>query len=62
VLLVRIVYSVLCSEMSLISETGIRYMYTYTFFLRMTDTMTYQNIDLSFRDTLYTKVFGGGVT
>jgi hypothetical protein len=29
-------------------------MYIYTFLLRMTDTMTSQNIDLSSRDTLYT--------
>jgi hypothetical protein len=28
-------------------------MYIYTFLLRMTDTMTSQNIDLSSRDTLY---------
>jgi hypothetical protein len=31
---------------------GIGYMYIYTFFLRVTDTMTSQNIDLSSWDIL----------
>jgi hypothetical protein len=33
---------------------GIGHMYIYTFWLRMADTMTSQNIDLSCWDTLYT--------
>jgi hypothetical protein len=32
---------------------GIGHMYMYTFLLRMTDTMTSQNTDLSYWDILY---------
>jgi hypothetical protein len=32
---------------------GIGHMYIYSFVLRMTDTVAYQNIDLSFWDILY---------
>jgi hypothetical protein len=35
-------------------------MYTYTFLLRMTDTMTSQNIDLSSWDILYMRRYGDG--
>jgi hypothetical protein len=34
-------------------------MYIYTSLLRMTDTMTYQNIDLSSCDTLYSEHYEG---
>jgi hypothetical protein len=47
-------YSVQYSEIALSWKPfGIGYMYIYTFFLRMTDAMTSQNIDLSSWDTLY---------
>jgi hypothetical protein len=35
---------------------GIGHMYIYTFLFRMADTMTSQNIDLSFWDTPYTVI------
>jgi hypothetical protein len=35
---------------------GIGHMYVYTFLFRMTDTMTYQNNDLSSCDTLYINI------
>jgi hypothetical protein len=48
-------YSVLYSEIALSRKPfGIGHTYIYTFLLRMTDTMTSQNTDLSFWDTLYT--------
>jgi hypothetical protein len=51
-LLVCTVFSVLYSEIALSRKPfGIGYMYIYTFVLRMTDTMTSQNIDLSSWDT-----------
>jgi hypothetical protein len=54
VLLVCTVYSVLYSEIALSRKPfRIGHMYIYTFFLRMTDTMTSQNIDLSSWDTVY---------
>jgi hypothetical protein len=54
VLLVCTVYSGLYSEIAVSRKPfGIGHMYTYTFMLRMTDTMTSQNIDLSSWDTLY---------
>jgi hypothetical protein len=41
-------YSVLYGEVALYQKPfGIGYMYIYTFLLRMTDTVTSQNIDLS---------------
>jgi hypothetical protein len=36
---------------------GIGHMYIYTFFLRITDTVTSQNIDLFSWDTPYVRVF-----
>jgi hypothetical protein len=36
---------------------GIGHMHIYTFLLRMTDTMTSQNIDLSSWDTLYNSIY-----
>jgi hypothetical protein len=54
VLLVCTVYSVLYSEIALSRKPfGIGHVYIYTFLLRMTYTMTSQNIDLSSWDTLY---------
>jgi hypothetical protein len=54
VLLVCTVYSELYSEIALSRKPfGIGHMYIYTFLLRMTDTMTSQNIDLSSWDILY---------
>jgi hypothetical protein len=54
VLLVCTVYSVLCSEIALSRKPfGIGHMHIYTFLLRMTDTVTSQNIDFSSWDTLY---------
>jgi hypothetical protein len=53
-LLVCTVYSVLHSETAVSRKPlGIGHMYIYTFLLRMTDTVTFQNIDLSSRDILY---------
>jgi hypothetical protein len=53
-LLVCTVYSVLYSEIALSRKPfGIGHMYIYSFLLRMTDTMTSQNIGLSSWDTLY---------
>jgi hypothetical protein len=47
-LLVCTVYSVLYSEIALSRKPfGIAHMYIHTFLLRMTDTVTSQNIDLS---------------
>jgi hypothetical protein len=47
-------YSVLYSEMALSRKPfGIGHMYIYNFLLRMTDTVTSQNTDLSSWDTLY---------
>jgi hypothetical protein len=47
-------YSVLYSEISLSQKPfGIGHIYIYTFLLRMADTMTSQNIDLSSWDILY---------
>jgi hypothetical protein len=55
VLLVCTVYSVFYSEIALFRKPfGIGHMYIYTFLLRMTDTMTSQNTDISSWDTLYT--------
>jgi hypothetical protein len=49
-------YSVQYSEIALSrKQFGIGHMYIYTFLLRMTDTMTSQNIDLSSWDTVYNK-------
>jgi hypothetical protein len=46
--------TVLCSEVALFRKPfGIGHMYIYNFLLRMADTMTFQNINLSFGDTLY---------
>jgi hypothetical protein len=54
VLLVCTVYSGLYSEIALSRKPfGIGYIYIYNFLLRMTDTMTSQNIDLSSSDMLY---------
>jgi hypothetical protein len=55
VLLVCAVYStVLYSEIALSRKPfGIGHMYIYTLLLRMTDTVTSQNIDRSSWDTLY---------
>jgi hypothetical protein len=55
VLLVCTVYSVLYSEIALSrKQFGIGHMHIYTFFLlRMTDTMTSLNTDLSSWDMLY---------
>jgi hypothetical protein len=54
VLLVCTMHSVLNSEIALSRKPfGIGHMYIYTFLLRMTDTVTSQNIDLSSWDTLY---------
>jgi hypothetical protein len=48
VLLVCTVYSVLYSEIALSRKPfGIGHMHIYTFLLRMTDTMTSRNIDLT---------------
>jgi hypothetical protein len=45
------------SEIALFRKPfGIGYKYIYTFLLRITDTMTSQNIDLSSWDTLYNTV------
>jgi hypothetical protein len=58
VLLVCTVHSVVCSEIALSRKPfGVGHMYIYTFLLRMTDTVTSQNIDLSSWDTLYTTLF-----
>jgi hypothetical protein len=47
-------YSVQYSEIALSrKQFGIGHMYIYNFLLRMTDTMTSQNIDLFSSDTLY---------
>jgi hypothetical protein len=52
VLLVWTLYSVLYSEIAVSRKPfGIGHMYIYTFLLRMPDTMTSQNIDLSSWDT-----------
>jgi hypothetical protein len=54
VLLVCTGYSVLYSEIALSRKTfGIGHMYTHISVLRMTDTMTSQNTDLSSWDILY---------
>jgi hypothetical protein len=54
VFLVCTVYCVLHSEIALSRKPfGIGHMYIYTLLLRMTDTMTSQNTDLSSWDTLY---------
>jgi hypothetical protein len=54
-MLVCTVYSVLYSGIALSRKPfGIGHMYIYTFWLRMTDTMTSQNIHLSSSNTLYT--------
>jgi hypothetical protein len=54
VLLICTVYGALYSEIALSRKLfGIGHMYMYTFLLRMTDTMTSQNIDLSLWDILY---------
>jgi hypothetical protein len=54
VLLVCTVYDVLYSEIALSRKPfGIGHMYIYIILLRMTDTMTSQNIDLSSSDSLY---------
>jgi hypothetical protein len=54
VLLVCTVYSVLYSEIALSRKPlGIGHVYIYTFLLRMTDTMTSQNVDFTSWDTLY---------
>jgi hypothetical protein len=53
VLLVCTVYSVLYSEIALSRKPfGIGHMYIYTLLLKMTDTVTSQNIDLSSWDTV----------
>jgi hypothetical protein len=58
VLLVCIVYSVLYSEIALSRKPfRIGHVCIYTFLLRMTDIMTFQNIDLSSWDILYEKNF-----
>jgi hypothetical protein len=57
VLLVYTVYSVLYSEMALSRKPfEIGRMYIYNFFLRMTDAVAFQNIDLSSWDILYTEI------
>jgi hypothetical protein len=56
VLLVCTVYSVLYSEIALSRKPfgiGHTYIYMVIFLIRMTDTMTFQNIYLSSWDTLY---------
>jgi hypothetical protein len=59
VLLVCTVYSGLYSEIALSrKQFGIGHMYIYTFLLRMADTMTSQNIDLSFWDTCIASNYG----
>jgi hypothetical protein len=58
VLLVCTVCSVLYSEIALSRKPfGIGHMYIYTFLLRMTDTVTSQNVDISSWDILYIRVF-----
>jgi hypothetical protein len=57
VLLVCTVYSVLYSEIALSrKQFEIGHMYIYTFLLRMTDTVTSQNIALSSWDILYISI------
>jgi hypothetical protein len=57
VLLVCTVYSVLHSEIALSRKSfGIAHMYIYTFLLRMTDTMTFRNIDFSSWDSRHNHV------
>jgi hypothetical protein len=47
-------YSVQYSEVALSQKQfRIEHMYIYTFLLKMTDTVTSQNIDLSSQDNLY---------
>jgi hypothetical protein len=54
-LLVCTVYSVLYSEIALFRKPfGIGHMYIYIFLLRMTDTVTSHNIDVSSLGILYT--------
>jgi alpha-mannosidase len=51
-------YSVLYGEIALSRKPfGIEHMYIHNFFLRITDTVTSQNIDLSSWDILYNKEF-----
>jgi hypothetical protein len=48
------VYNVLYSEIAVSRKPfGIGHRYMHTFFIRMTDTMTSQNIDLPSWDALY---------
>jgi hypothetical protein len=48
--------ALLYSEIALSRKPfGVGHMYIYIFLLRMTDTITSENIDLSFWDTLYTR-------
>jgi hypothetical protein len=55
VLFVCTVYSVLYSEIALSRKPfGIKHMHIYPFLLRVIDTMTSQNIDLSSWDPLHT--------
>jgi hypothetical protein len=60
-LLLSIVCSELYNEIALSWKPfGIEHIYIYTFLLRMTDTMTSQNIGLSPFDTLYMRLGGPG--
>jgi hypothetical protein len=55
VLLVYTVYSVLYSEITVSRKPfGIGHMYIYNLLLKMSDTLTSQNINISSWDTLYT--------
>jgi hypothetical protein len=57
-LLVCTVYSIQYSEIAPSRKPfGIGHMYIYIFFLRMTDTVTSQNIDLSSGDILYSSFY-----
>jgi hypothetical protein len=63
VLLVCTVYSALYGEIALSrKQCGIGHMYIYIFLLRMADTMTSQNIDLSPWDTPCVYIGGQGFT
>jgi hypothetical protein len=58
VLLVCTEHSELYSEIALSrKQFGIGHMYKFTFLLRITDTMTSPNIDISSWDTLYIRVY-----